>query len=82
MFMRHLFIDIYITAREKIDRTRGFTFFMQIFINPRFQMVIKTGSEKKRTNLLTVFEIAAFIPDGYENHNFRDIVIAQRREKG
>ena len=77
----NFFINIYTTVREQIDRARAFTFFMQIVLNPRFQLVMETGSDKKRTNLPTVLEIAAFIPDEYENRNFRDIVIAERREK-
>ena len=78
----NLFINIYATVREQIDRARIITFFMQVVLNPRFQLVMETGSDKKRTNLPTVLEIAAFIPDEYENRNFRDIVIAERREIG
>ena len=37
---------------------------------------METGSDQKRTDL------PAFIPDEYENYNFRDIVIAKWRENG
>ena len=32
----NLFINIYTTAQEQIDRARIITFFMQIVLNPRF----------------------------------------------
>jgi hypothetical protein len=43
---------------------------------------MEAGSDKRRTNLPTALEVAAFIPDEYEDRSFRDIVIAERREDG
>ena len=64
----NLFINMYATAREQIDRARAITSFMQIVLNPRLQLVMETGSDKRRTNLPTALEIAAFIPDEYDTN--------------
>ena len=76
------FIHMYATAREQIERARALTGPMQIVLNPRLHLVMEAGSDKRRTNLPTALEVAAFIPDEYEGRSFRDIVIAERREDG
>ena len=76
------FINMYATAREQIERARALTGPMQIVLNPRLQLVMEAGSDKRRINLPIALEVAAFIPDEYEDRSFRDIVIAERCEDG
>lgn len=76
------FISMYATAREQITAARASTEAMRIVINPRLQLIMENGSDKRRHNLPTANEVAVFIPDEYEDRSHRDIVIAERRVNG
>ena len=69
---------MYVIAREQIETARVNTDLMRILLNSRLQLIMKKGSDRRRTNLFIFNEIALFISNEYENRSFRDIVIAER----
>ena len=60
---RNPFIGIYATAREQIESARGNASPYRLLLNPRLQLVVEKGSDRRRTNLPTANEVSVLIPD-------------------
>lgn len=72
------FIEFYKTAKERLDNASTQDGNARVILNPRLQLIVETGADKRRNNLPTSNEVAVIIPDEYEEAGFRDIVLAHR----
>ena len=75
------FISIYRTAKETLEADEGNDNSLRVILNPQMQIVVETGSDKRRTNLPTSNEVAIFVPDEYNKPGFHDIVFAEKSEE-
>ena len=69
------FIRIYKTARERLATQQAD---FRILLNPRLQLVIEAGADRRRENLPTSNEVTVIIPDEFTDASRRDLVLAVR----
>ncbi len=70
------FIQVYLTARERSQQAPEED--VRVMLNPQMRLVMKAGSDQRRTNLPTSDEVAVIIPDEYGERSFRDLLLAKR----
>jgi hypothetical protein len=51
-------------------------------MNAQTRLIVQDGAGERRDNLPVVFEFAAVIPDEYADHSYREIVLAERSNRG
>ena len=76
------YIEIYQTAKERLEDIPPELGNMQVILNPRLQLIMEAGADKRRYNLPTSNEVAMIIGDEYCEAGFRDIVLASRNSSG
>jgi hypothetical protein len=69
------FIKIYKTARERLLAQQGD---FRLLLNPQLRLVVQSGADRRRENLLTATELAGIIPDEFEDASRRDLILAVR----
>ncbi|RMZ76301.1 hypothetical protein DV736_g6706, partial [Chaetothyriales sp. CBS 134916] len=72
------FIQLYLTARERLQTNQHANGPSRIILNPQMRLVLEEGADRRRENLPTSDEVAVIIPDEYGNPSRRDIVLAER----
>jgi hypothetical protein len=74
------FIDLYKTARERLRECPASEY--QIVLNPQMRLVMQTGADRRRENLLTSNKVAVILLDEFEEALRRDIILARRNFRG
>jgi hypothetical protein len=69
------FITVYKTARERLT---GQQTDFRVLLNPQMRLIIESGADRRRENLLTSNEVIALIPDEYTDASRRDLVLTVR----
>ena len=72
------YIQIYKTARERLEEVAPSENDFRIILNPQLKLIMETGADRRRENLPTSNEIALIIANEYGEAGFRDIVLARR----
>jgi hypothetical protein len=68
------FIRLYKTAYERLAEPASSQF--QLLLNPQMRLIIKSGADHRRENLLTSNKVAAIFTDEFNKASCRDIVLA------
>jgi len=79
--IRNPYIGLYKTARERLQQTFS-TDPVRILLNPRMQLIMETGADRRRENLPTVNEVAAIVPDNLDDTREREVIITERNQNG
>ena len=69
---------MYKTAQEKLEAQPQSADVSRVILNPRMQLILEKGTDKRRENLPTAMELAGLLPLEYGEPCFRDVVIALR----
>ncbi|RPB01788.1 hypothetical protein L873DRAFT_1788125 [Choiromyces venosus 120613-1] len=77
-----LLIQMYKTAKERIEEAeeRGGEF--RIILNPQIQLVIETGADKRQENIPTSDEVVLILLEEYREVGCHDLVLAKRDNVG
>ena len=69
---------MYRTAQETLDAQSQSVEVSRAILNPRMQLILEKGTDKRRENLPTAMELPGLLPREYGEPYFRDVVIALR----
>ena len=69
---------MYKTVQETLDAQPPSSSVSRVVLNPRMQLILEKGADKRRENLPTVMELAGLLPLEYGEPCFRDVVIGFR----
>ena len=76
------FVSIYKMARERLAEQVDQGQDSRIILNPRLELVLEVGADRRRFNLPTGQEVAMIIPKEWAEPSFRDVVLATRSQSG
>jgi hypothetical protein len=75
------FISLYKTANEQLRSNTVSQRDLRVLLNPRMQLILEAGADRRRNNLPTSTEVAAIIINNeYDLPCERDIVLTERRD--
>ncbi|RPB00345.1 hypothetical protein L873DRAFT_1681023, partial [Choiromyces venosus 120613-1] len=75
-------IQMYKTAKERIEEAEERDTEYRIMLNPQIKLVIKTVADKRREKLPTSNQLALILSDQYGQAGYQGIVLAKRDNSG